>query len=252
MKRTLLRASRRFLSTSSSSSTTLTLRTASTPFRTTTHPPSSSIPRRQITTTTTTTTTTTPPNNPSKEPTIDPPHTPTHYDLFPSTLPLGPPPSGPFDIDLRALRAEFLRLQAKTHPDLHPPAAKPRAEAASALINEAYKTLQDPLLRAQYLLSLQGIDMAGDEAGKVEDQELLMDVMEAQEAIEEARSEGDLEGVRVRNARDVERSVAVLGEAFASGDWEAARRESVRLRYWVNIGEGVRDWEPGREVRLVH
>jgi len=237
MKQTLLRTTRRLLFPS-------TLRPASKTSQTTPHAPTPTVPshRRQNSTTT-------PPNTPSKE-TLAP--RTTHYDFFPLTLPAGAPPSGPFTIDLRALRTEFLRLQAKTHPDLHPGPAKPKAEALSARVNEAYKTLQDPLLRAQYLLSLRGIDVANDEAGTIEDQELLMSVMEAQEVIEEAGSEADLAGVKAQNERDVEESVRVLEGAFARGDLEAAREESVRLRYWVNIGQGVRDWEPGREVRLVH
>lgn len=176
----------------------------------------------------------------------------THYEFFPNSIPSGPPPAGPFAIDLRALRTEFLRLQAKTHPDLHPPEMKSRAEALSSRVNEAYKTLQDPLLRAQYLLSLQGIDVAEDETAKVDDQELLMAVLEAQEAIEEAREEGDLVGLREENGRHVDASVEVLEGAFAEGDLDTAKKESVKLRYWVNIGQGIKDWEPGKEVRLVH
>ncbi|EAQ89385.1 hypothetical protein CHGG_06004 [Chaetomium globosum CBS 148.51] len=99
---------------------------------------------------------------------------PTYYALFPETLPDGPPPTGKFPIDLRALRNEFLRLQAASHPDFHhsasqtsptPPtqgnnnnnntntksAARLHAEATSAQINAAYKTLSSPLLRAHWL-----------------------------------------------------------------------------------------------------
>src|SRR6266498_938137 len=83
----------------------------------------------------------------------------THFDFFPQTLPSGPPPATPFQIDLPTLRREFLQLQAKTHPDKFPTGPpKAKAEALSARINEAYKTLTSPLLRAQYLLSLHGID----------------------------------------------------------------------------------------------
>src|SRR5262245_43856431 len=57
----------------------------------------------------------------------------TYYDLFPKSFPDGPPPKGPFGIDSRSLRSEFLRLQAATHPDLAGASAK--AEAASARLN---------------------------------------------------------------------------------------------------------------------
>ncbi|KFY90493.1 hypothetical protein V500_05160, partial [Pseudogymnoascus sp. VKM F-4518 (FW-2643)] len=82
----------------------------------------------------------------------------THYTLFPLTLPSGPPPAGAFAIDLPSLRREYLRLQATAHPDVNSGSSKARAEAASAVINDAYTTLRDPLRRAEYILSLHGID----------------------------------------------------------------------------------------------
>jgi molecular chaperone HscB len=177
----------------------------------------------------------------------------THYDFFPVTLPAGPPPAGPFTIDLRALRREFLQLQAKAHPDLHPPHLKSRAEATSARINEAYKTLSSHLLRAQYLLSLRGLDVANDETAKVEDPELLMEVLEAREEIEEAQDEGDLEALRERYADRQRESVEALEQAFKEGgDLASAASEAVRLRYWVNIADSLHHWEKGKPVVLEH
>ncbi|KAI9695611.1 MAG: hypothetical protein M1820_008536 [Bogoriella megaspora] len=177
----------------------------------------------------------------------------THYELFPTTLPKGPPPSGPFTIDTRALRKEFLSLQAKAHPDLHPPSSKSRAEATSAYINEAYKTLSSPLPRAQYLLALRGYDVANDETAKVEDPELLMRVLEIREAVEEAGSEEEIEGLKKENEERIGESVDVLERCFREERMEDAVREAVKLRYWVNVRETLDAWEEGKEVPpLVH
>ncbi|CAG9970823.1 unnamed protein product [Clonostachys byssicola] len=176
----------------------------------------------------------------------------THYELFPETLPQGPPPAGHFPIDTRALRREFLRLQARAHPDLHPASDKPRAEAASALINDAYKTLSNPLLRAQYLLALRGVDVANDETLKVEEPSLLMLVLEAREEIEDAESEADLEAPREANDARIAASEEALDIAFANDDIDAAKREAVRLRYWVNIRDTLHHWEQGKPVVLQH
>ncbi|PMD41526.1 Co-chaperone Hsc20, partial [Hyaloscypha variabilis F] len=176
----------------------------------------------------------------------------THYEFFPKTLPQGPPPSGPFHIDIRELRREFLQLQAVAHPDRHPHNLKTRAEATSARINEAYKTLQNPLLRAQYLLSLRGIDVAEDETAKVEDPELLMEVLDAREEIENANEEEELEEMKRINEERIERSEAILDKAFKRDDIEGAKGEAVRLRYWVNIKESLDAWERGKPVVLVH
>lgn len=177
---------------------------------------------------------------------------PNYYELFPDSLPAGPPPGGAFAVDVRALRREFLSLQARAHPDLHRPEDKTRAQSASARLNEAFRTLADPLLRAQYLLSQRGVDVAGDEEGKVADMELLGDVMEAREEIEEAESEGELEGPRGVNDGRIAESVEELERAFGADDMEAARREAVRLRYWVNIKQCLDEWEPGKPVELHH
>lgn len=176
----------------------------------------------------------------------------THYEFFPLTLPQGPPPAGPFIIDVRALRREFLQLQAGAHPDKHPQEHKARAEATSARINEAYKCLQNPLLRAQYLLSLRGIDVAEDETLKIEDPELLMEVLEAREAIEEVEDEEELVEMQVSNDERIAASETVLGKAFESEDVEGAKREAVKLRYWVNIKESLDGWEKGKPVVLQH
>ncbi|CAD0114918.1 unnamed protein product [Aureobasidium uvarum] len=176
----------------------------------------------------------------------------THYDFFPSLGPDALPPKGPFTLDLSLLRKEFLQLQAKAHPDLAPQEKKRQAEALSSRINEAYKTLQNPLLRAQYLLEMRGIDVAGDETAKVEDPELLMEVLETREIIEEAATEEELQPLKEMNERRIAASVGVLEEAFQKDDMDAAKEEAVKLRYWVNIRESVDAFEPGKPVVLIH
>jgi molecular chaperone HscB len=176
----------------------------------------------------------------------------THYSFFPKSVPAGPPPSGSFSIDLNALKREFLQLQARAHPDLHPQHDKKRAEALSARINEAYKTLQSPLFRAQYLLSLRGIEVAEDETAKVDDPELLMEVLEARERIEEAQEEQDLVDMQEENEARIVASTEALETAFREDDVEGAKTEAVKLRYWMNISESIGNWEKGKPVVLEH
>ncbi|KAL2049536.1 hypothetical protein ABVK25_010223 [Lepraria finkii] len=180
------------------------------------------------------------------------PDTPIFYDLFPATVPTGPPPRGGFVIDTKALRKEFLQLQARAHPDRHSGRDKAKAEGTSALINEAYKTLQDPLKRAQYLLSLRGIDVAEDERLKVEDPELLMEVLEVRENIEAAQEEGELEGMKRKNDEHITESEKTLEGCFQRDDIEGAKKQAVQLRYWINIKESLDGWERGKPVVLVH
>jgi molecular chaperone HscB len=176
----------------------------------------------------------------------------TYFDLFPQTFPSGPPPKGPFHVDFRTLRKEFLQLQAQAHPDRHAGDRKPAAEALSSRINEAYKTLQSPLLRAQYLLSLKGDTTHEDDAAKLgdaeEDQELLMEVMQLREEIEEAEDEEEILRLREQNQDRMDESCRVLEKAFEGDDLATARREAVRLRYWVNVHDTIHAWEKGEGV----
>jgi molecular chaperone HscB len=201
---------------------------------------------------TTTTPTATLPNTPD---------TTTHYTIFPQTLPAGPPPSSPFFIPLPILRREFFSLQNTLHPDKYPPGPlKQQAEALSARINEAYRTLSDPLLRAQYILhTFHGIDVTAEDGAAQHplDPELLMEVMDVQESIEEvgegAEAEKEIAEIKRENDTRIERCVEALGRAFDSGDVEGARGECVRLKFWVSVAEGLREWEPGMGgIRLVH
>jgi molecular chaperone HscB len=176
----------------------------------------------------------------------------THYEMFPTTVPRGPPPHGPFVIDTRQLRKEFLTLQAKAHPDRHQGADRARAEGASARINEAYKTLQSPLLRARYLLALRGVNLEDDESTNVDNPELLMEVLETREDIEAAESEQELLPLKERNDARIEASERALDVAFREDDLQAAKEEAIKMKYWMNIKESLEAWVKGEPVILVH
>ncbi|KAF8533749.1 hypothetical protein BDD12DRAFT_759461 [Trichophaea hybrida] len=173
------------------------------------------------------------------------------YTLFPSSIPLGPPPKGPFTIDPRALQREFFGLQQKSHPDT-PLHVRTADGPSSAFINKAYTTLRGPLSRAQYLLSLRGINIEDDEMLKINDQELLMEVLETQEEIEGAQQEEDLEPLKKANDERIIKSLEVLEEAFAADDLDTAKVEAVRLKYWTNLAETLKHWEKGKPIVLVH
>jgi molecular chaperone HscB len=168
-----------------------------------------------------------------------------HYDFFPKAIPLGPPPTGSFEIDLSALKRDFLRLQALAHPDRLPPERRGAAQGLSARINEAYKTLQSPLKRAEYLLELRGARAQADEEhvlGQAEgDEEILMEVMEAREEAEEAEGEEEISNLRAENNQRIEAVVNRLEEAFKKDDLITAKREAVRLSYWVGVEDRLRE-----------
>jgi len=65
-------------------------------------------------------------------------------------------------LDLAALEKTFYAQSRKLHPDRF--ASKPAAEqeaalAQSSLLNDAYRTLRDPIARTQHLLALEGVEL---------------------------------------------------------------------------------------------
>jgi molecular chaperone HscB len=106
-------------------------------------------------------------------------------------------------IDLKALETAFYAQSRKLHPDRF--ASKPQVEqdaalAASSQLNDAYRTLRDPIARTEYLLSLQGVQMeeqsraatdaakaSGTEKKQVAPPDLLEEAFELNMQLEEMR-----------------------------------------------------------------
>lgn len=98
-------------------------------------------------------------------------------------------------VDGEALRRRFYELSREHHPDFHQGAdAQGQAEALgrSALVNRAYRALREPLARVEYLIALEeGREVREDTIDKpTAPRELLEEMMEVQEALEEAKVAG--------------------------------------------------------------
>jgi molecular chaperone HscB len=99
-------------------------------------------------------------------------------------------------IDLAQLERTFYRLSRKYHPDVYatkPPQEQQWSLDQTSLLNDAYRTLKNPVSRTEYLLRLEGVVL---EAGKNEDgapkdsrvpPDLLEEVFELNMQLEEMR-----------------------------------------------------------------
>ena len=113
------------------------------------------------------------------------------------------PPS--FVIEKPLLKRRFLEWQGKVHPDrVHASTDNERqkqyAASWSALVNEAYKTLNTDILRAEYLLRNRGVQI--EEQDKMEDPEMLMEILEVREALADANTEHEVKTIRDSNKRE--------------------------------------------------
>ncbi|CAA9403617.1 MAG: Chaperone protein HscB [uncultured Ramlibacter sp.] len=102
-----------------------------------------------------------------------------------------------FSQERAAIDARWKELQREAHPDrvaAQGAAAQRVAMQWSVRINEAYQRLKDPLKRAAYLCELRGAPIDAERNTAMPAQ-FLAEQMEWREALDEASSEAELEGV---------------------------------------------------------
>jgi molecular chaperone HscB len=176
---------------------------------------------------------------------------PSHFDLF------GLPRS--FSVDRHLLDARFRELQRTAHPDRFVNAAdsERRLSAQQAIrINEAYRTLKDPLLRGRYLLELAGIDQ-DDEHRTTRDARFLMEQMELREALSEVRSAPNafaaLEGILERIDAELDNLTAVVAgllERGAADDLAAAGEALMKMQFYRRLQDEAVELEVELEDEL--
>jgi molecular chaperone HscB len=92
-------------------------------------------------------------------------------------------------IEMGALEQKFLQLSWKLHPDNFVNATPEEREISlkrSSELNDAYRTLRDPVARVEYLLAIEGARKDG-ETKQQAPPELLEEVFELNESLDELR-----------------------------------------------------------------
>jgi len=157
-----------------------------------------------------------------------------------------------YEVDERALEETFRSLSRKLHPDRFA-RATPRERRFSleqtTLLNDAYRTLRDPVKRAEHLLALRGVKVAGEERGgsAAMPQEFLEQALEDREKLLEAKMEGGpeavarlAEGVRGKRQEAMDEIARALREPKPTD--EQLRRTAellARLRYYARYLDEV-------------
>ncbi|MDP9269052.1 MAG: Fe-S protein assembly co-chaperone HscB [Acidobacteriota bacterium] len=153
------------------------------------------------------------------------------------------------ELDRKALEQEFYKLSRKLHPDVFaraPQAEQERALEQSSRLNDAYRTLRDPIERTKYLLALEGVKLEEQSAGATEQArtsgqekkqavppELLEEVFELNLQLEEARmakKTGEREGFNLA------RELAQQKQIFEA---KLAELEAELKAYWAEWDAGV-------------
>ena len=169
------------------------------------------------------------------------------------------------DLDVARLERDFYELSRKLHPDLYG-TANPREQEWSleqtSKLNDAYRTLKDPIARTQYLLRLEGVEVeeqskaatekarsTGEMKKQVVPPDLLEDVFELNLQLEELRMQkkaGEDDPALTQQIEDQKRALegkytALLEELHGYwNDWDTAAESDVAGRAQV------------RDLSLIH
>jgi molecular chaperone HscB len=106
-------------------------------------------------------------------------------------------------LDIAVLEKDFYELSRKLHPDLNARSGSREQEWSleqSSLLNDAYRTLKDPIKRTHYLLRLEGVELeeqskaateqaraSGEQKKQIVPPDLLEEVFELNMQLEELR-----------------------------------------------------------------
>jgi molecular chaperone HscB len=164
----------------------------------------------------------------------------TYFEVFSLPAKLG--------VDTAALEKSFYALSRRLHPDRF--AAKPAEEQAAALaesslLNDAYRTLKDPIARTEYLLKLEGVELeeqskAATEAARasgaakkqIVPEDLLEEAFELNMQLEEMRAAKKMGEDDPQLRRD-------LLAAKAGFDAKMAEAQAELERLWARWDAGV-------------
>ncbi|MCD6040576.1 MAG: Fe-S protein assembly co-chaperone HscB [Burkholderiales bacterium] len=157
-----------------------------------------------------------------------------HFDLF------GLPPV--FAVDADALERSYREIQSRVHPDrfAHAGDAERRASLQwTTRVNEAYRSLKDPVERAKHILELNDVDVAF-ETDTAMPPEFLMQQMELRETLEQAKDAAALDALR----KDLKSERANLEKAIAESidvkkDYASAAQLVRKLQFLQRLDEEI-------------
>jgi molecular chaperone HscB len=175
-----------------------------------------------------------------------------------------------FHLSAEELESRFLALSKQLHPDRFAkagPRERMLALSRTTELNDAYRVLKNEIRRAEYLLKLEGLDIAEERPsstargdGRVQaEPALLMEMMELNEQLAEARADDDAARVRALAGEVAERRAEALRtvdagfSAYESGERAALNRIAqalISMRYHARFLEQVEAFESGKEREL--
>jgi len=134
------------------------------------------------------------------------------------------------------LDEKFRELSRKLHPDRVPAAQRLRAVEQMTSLNDAYKTLKDPVRRAEHLLALRGV-----QGEPKMSPEFLEETLDDRERLEQAKTSGGSVEELARGVREKrDQTLAAVRELVQrGGDLAQAAELLARMRYYARYLDEV-------------
>ncbi len=156
-----------------------------------------------------------------------------------------------FAVDQNLLRERYEMLQKQCHPDELPQIStklKQVGAAQSARIHQAYRTLNTPVERAQYLLRLKGIDFDSDYPTNTD---WLVEQLRFREMWEEIIEDGTSEEA-VCEYQDALLQQKLLTQKdfidqYVAGHYEKARDTLQKWRFFEKLEMEIQEEEEGQD-----
>ena len=171
-----------------------------------------------------------------------------------------------FTVDVGAAEAAYKDLSRKLHPDRFAkadPQARKASLARTVELNDAWRTIKDPVRRAEYLLELAGFGLAGDDrkAGAenaatrkvTAPPTFLIEILELRDELAEAKRGNDAAKVAAMTEEmrgRADGALATLGAQLDAGQLEEAARTLASLRYFQRFLD--ESTAPGPSQGVVH
>lgn len=152
------------------------------------------------------------------------------------------------EIDLALLEQNYQQQQSLWHPDRKAGASdseKLEAMQHASILNDAYATLKNPLLRAAHLLQLNGIDVSSHDQSYL-DTTFLLAQIHLRDTLENCQESSDLTGLQTlikQTKMEQQEQWLLFCQVVAAKDYEQARRIFYKMQFMQRLQEEIRTAE---------
>ena len=161
-----------------------------------------------------------------------------------------------FDVDMVSLKQRFHKLQQATHPDKFVLATDQERRVAMqkvTQVNEGFQILKNPILRAQHLLQIKGIENP-PQAKTINDPQFLLQQMTWRESLEDSRSQSDPFAVIANLIDEISKETVkletVINDYFKDDQLEPVAEIISKLQFFHKLKQEAESIEADLEDQL--